>query len=100
MTSVNCFDFDELCQRTSVPGETLVTIVEHGIITPINSAAPRWQFDISTVWVVRRAVRLQRELELDWQGAALALELLDENQRLRDENERLRQRLLRFVAAL
>ncbi|MGJ8523138.1 Chaperone modulatory protein CbpM [Carnimonas sp. R-84981] len=100
MTSVNCFDFDELCLRTSVPGETLITIVEHGIITPINTAAPRWQFDISTVWVVRRVVRLQRELELDWQGAALALELLDENQRLRDENERLQQRLLRFVEAL
>lgn len=97
MTSVNCFDFDEICQRTAVPSETLVTIVEHGIIEPIGRQQPPWQFDVSAVLVVRRVVQLKVELDLDWQGAALALELMEENRRLREENERLEQRLLRFV---
>ncbi|MFD2407206.1 chaperone modulator CbpM [Azorhizophilus paspali] len=42
-------------------------------------------------------MRLQRELELDWQAVAVALDLLDEVGRLRAENENLRRRLLRFV---
>ena len=41
----------------------------------------------------KRACRLQRDLELDWPAVALALELIEELQRLRDENQRLQRQL-------
>jgi len=37
-------------------------------------------------------------LELEWEGVALALNLLDELEHLRAENRMLRQRLGRFLA--
>ena len=47
--------------------------------------------------IVHRAVRLRKELELDWPGIAVALTLLDENARLSRENQILQQRLARFL---
>ncbi|RZI70989.1 MAG: chaperone modulatory protein CbpM, partial [Rubrivivax sp.] len=46
---------------------------------------------------LKRAVKLHQELELEWEGVALALELLEEVQHLRSENTMLRQRLGRFT---
>ncbi|EJT84701.1 hypothetical protein PPS11_18714 [Pseudomonas putida S11] len=43
--------------------------------------------------MARRAAKLHQELELEWEGVALALELLQEVQQLRSENSMLRQRL-------
>jgi chaperone modulatory protein CbpM len=45
---------------------------------------------------ITRAVRLHRELQVDWAGIALALELLNELEGLRRENETLRRRLERL----
>lgn len=95
--TVNTFDFDELCNHAGVTADIVVTIVEHGILAPSGREPRQWRFDVSAVLVVKRVVRLRRDLDLDWQGAALALELLDENQRLRAENAYLRRRLARFI---
>lgn len=96
MTSINCFDFEELRQRLAVSGDTLVTVIEHGIIEPIGADPRHWQFDVSALLVLRRVLSLKQDLDLDWQGAALAAELIEENRRLRQENEDLQRRLLRF----
>ncbi|WP_027350632.1 chaperone modulator CbpM [Halotalea alkalilenta] len=95
--TVNTFDFDELCSHAGVTGDIVVTIVEHGILAPSGHEPRQWRFDVNAVLVVKRVVRLRRDLDLDWQGAALALELFDENQRLRAENAYLRRRLERFI---
>ncbi len=47
--------------------------------------------------IVTRAARLHRDLAMDWSGVALALELSEENRRLRRENAALRRRLERFL---
>lgn len=75
----------------------LVEIVEVGIVEPREQRAGHWVFDYQAVSVVRRAVRLRREFELDWPGIALALRLLDEVEELRAENRYLRQRLARLL---
>lgn len=90
-------DFGELCRRTAVPGATIITIVEHGIIEPAGHEPDQWTFGVDAVVIVRRVLRLRHELELDWQGAALADELIEENRRLRIANERLEQQLSRLV---
>ncbi|MNC74969.1 Chaperone modulatory protein CbpM [compost metagenome] len=47
--------------------------------------------------LAKRAAKLRRDLELEWEGVALALDLLEEVQQLRAENRMLKQRLGRLV---
>ena len=96
-TTVMVVDLDELCQSVNLPRDVLVEIVEVGIVEPCEQPGGRWVFDYQAVGVVRRAVRLRREFELDWPGIALALRLLDEVDALRAENRYLRQRLARLL---
>ncbi|MBF7731034.1 chaperone modulator CbpM [Pseudomonas sp. N040] len=86
----------EFCQRAELPEQSLLELVEHGIIEPSGPAPEQWLFDAGALAIARRALRLQRELEIEWAGVALALQLLDELEQLRAENTLLRRRLSRF----
>lgn len=88
---------EECCQRIDVPADSLIEIVELGIVEPGGGNPHDWRFDSDALGRLRQALRLQRELGLDWQAVAVALDLLDEVGRLRAENESLRRRLLRFM---
>jgi len=57
-----------------------------------------WRFEDYELVVAKRAAKLHKDLEMEWEGVALALELLEEVQQLRSENRRLKQQLGRFVA--
>ena len=87
---------EELCQRISVTLTEVREIVAHGIIEPANSDPDDWQFAPETATLAARAVRLHRDLQIDWPGVALVLELLDDLQHLKRENSRLLRRLQRF----
>lgn len=89
-------EFEELCECARLPRSTLLEIIEVGIVEPQERRGETWLFAAESVIVVRRAARLQRELELDWPAIALTMSLLDEVEALRSENERLRLRLSRF----
>ena len=91
------FDIEEISQLVDTPVTHIVELVEHGIVEPRGPRPEVWVFDLPAFHTVRRAVRLQRELELDWAGIALALDLLTQVETLRMENRMLRQRLARFV---
>ena len=91
------FTMTEFCLHTGVSEEDLNEIVGLGMIEPCDTATPPWQFDDYAVTIVRRAMRLRRELALDWPGTAVTLTLLDENQRLQQENRLLQQRLASFT---
>lgn len=86
----------EFCQCAELPQESLLEIVEHGIVEPSGPSPEQWLFDAAALAIARRALRLQRELQVEWAGVALALQLLDELEQLRAENTRLRRRLSRF----
>lgn len=92
------FTITEFCLHTGVSEEELNEIVGLGVIEPREDDAAHWHFDDRALNVVKRALRLRQELELDWPGIAVALTLLEENAQLRHENRLLRQRLSRFIA--
>lgn len=75
----------EFCRRCSLPAEQVLPLVEYGIVEPIETRSThiRWQFTNNSVLRAQTALRLQRDLELNLAGAALALELLDEIKLLR-----------------
>lgn len=73
----------ELSGACAVQADYIIELVEQGVIEPVNYRRTRWQFTGENLTRARRAVALQRDLGLNMQGAALALDLLDELDRLR-----------------
>ena len=87
----------ELCQACSIQTEWVVELVEEGILQPIsNSRDSRdslqpWRFTAISLYKARTATRLQRDLGINIEGIALALDLLDEINQLKTRLARLEQ---------
>jgi len=78
------FSLREVCHVCDVHAEYVFELVAEGVIQPNAGPAPHgWRFDGIAITRVQRAVRLQQDLGLNLPGVALALELLDEMERLR-----------------
>ena len=73
----------ELCRACSVHAETVLAMVEEGLLEPRGPAPAEWRFPGPAVRRVQVALRLQRDLGLNLPGAALALDLLEELEILR-----------------
>lgn len=73
----------ELCRGCGISAEFVFNLVAEGLLEPAGRDPTRWRFPAEDVTRVQAALRLQRDMELNLPGAALALDLLDEVQRLR-----------------
>ncbi|WP_459177088.1 chaperone modulator CbpM [Ewingella americana] len=87
----------ELCQSTGIMQDELVEVVGLGVIVPLESTDTVWIFDADALNDLKRARRLQNELDLDWSGVAMTLTLLERVEQLKKENDQLRRQLDRFV---
>jgi chaperone modulatory protein CbpM len=65
---------NELCEACGIDARWLDELMAHGAITHISAAS---------ITRIRKARRLERDLELNPPAVALVLELLDEIERLR-----------------
>ncbi len=79
----------ELCRTCRVLPERLSELVEEGIVEPMGRDPQHWRFRGASVRRVRCAMRLERDLGVNFAGAALALELLEELESLRARLDRL-----------
>ena len=77
------FTLADLCRSCGVHAEVISDMVEFGIIEPQGESATKWQFSGGCLWRVTTVVRLQRDLEVNLAGAALALDLIEEVRELR-----------------
>jgi chaperone modulatory protein CbpM len=74
---------NEVCHSFGVTTETIITIVDEGIITPSGERESSWKFDSKDMQLIRTVLQLHNDLGINFAGAALALELLDEIQHLK-----------------
>jgi chaperone modulatory protein CbpM len=88
------YEVSEICD---VSVERVVAFVEIGVLKPEGANPDEWRFPPRSIIQARRAQRLQRDLELDLTGLALALELLEDIDDLRREIHRLRAQLAQFT---
>ena len=79
----------ELCRACGLPAEHVLALVEEGVIEPRGSVQARWRFSGICVRRVRRVYSLERDLGVNLAGAALAIELLEEIERLQARLARL-----------
>jgi chaperone modulatory protein CbpM len=75
-------DLSRIC---AVDERHIVEFVEEGVLHVVETNAAEWQFTGAALRRARLALRLERDLELNLAGVALALELIEELQRLRRE---------------
>ncbi len=88
----------ELCEREELSRSLLVQLVQYEIAQPVaGSTVDDWIFDVTSAHWMTRAVRLRRDLDIDWVAVAMLIDLLRERDRLSQENEYLQQRLGRFM---
>jgi chaperone modulatory protein CbpM len=78
---------DDLSRLCAVDRTAIVELVEEGVLTMIEVEASEWRFPGAALRRARTAMRLQRDLEINLPGVALALELMEQLDRLRRELE-------------
>jgi len=73
----------ELCDSCAVKSEFIVELVDQGVIDHQEENIADASFSVLTIQRVKKAKRLQCDLGLNLAGVALAIELLEEIERLR-----------------
>lgn len=90
--------FHELCQFEEITEQIIVDVVDHGIAKPIEGEeVTEWVFESSSVHWLKKAIRLRRDLDIDWIAVAIAIDLLQKNEILQQENKLLKEQLGRFL---
>jgi chaperone modulatory protein CbpM len=73
---------DEVTESFGVTREVIVNIIDEGIVV-VEGEESQWQFDGEAVRYIRTVLQLERDLGVNLAGAALALELLEEIEKLK-----------------
>ena len=76
---------EDLCRSCRVDQTMIIGLVDEGIVEPHSVSETPWRFSGAALPIVKRALRLQIDLELNPSGVAFALDLLDEIERLRHQ---------------
>ena len=82
---------NELCRACSSSAEWVIELVEEGALEPVGYEQSRWRFTGTSLQRAHTAMRLQRDLGVNLAGIALALDLLDELDKMRARLRRLEQ---------
>jgi chaperone modulatory protein CbpM len=77
------FSLGELSRICAVNAEWIISLVEEGILEPINITSKRWYFSGACLRRVQIIQRLQRDLGVNLAGVALVLQLREEVEILR-----------------
>jgi chaperone modulatory protein CbpM len=85
----------ELAECSGLAESELRELVELGALEPIDIEAAEWHFAARCISSARRAGRLRNDFELDSQGLALVLSLVERVQELEAALQRLNARLPR-----
>jgi len=79
----------DLCHACSTSTEWVIELVDEGVLEPIGHEQVHWRFSGPSLLRARAAMRMQRDLQINLAGVALALDLME-------EIEAMRERLRRF----
>ena len=77
------FELEEFCRICHASEAFVVELVAEGVIEPRGEERTRWRFTGRSVRRTQVALRLHQDLDVNLPGVALALDLLEEIERLR-----------------
>jgi chaperone modulatory protein CbpM len=74
---------EELCKACLVETSWVISLVNEGVLDPEGPAQNCWEFSGTCLQPLQTIKRLETDLGINIAGAALVVELLDENKRLK-----------------
>ena len=80
---IESVSLEELCRLCAVREDWIIELVEEGILEPGGTDAAAWQFSSVSITKTQIAWRLHQDLGVNQAGIAVALNLLDEKEKLR-----------------
>jgi chaperone modulatory protein CbpM len=83
----------ELAELSGLPAAELLALTEFGVFRSVDAAAEEPSYSAGCGVTARAAFRLRRDLELDTDGLALVLKLLEQMRDLEAELHALKARL-------
>lgn len=69
---------EDLCRACGVERMVLLEMVQEGLLEPVDVRLAPWRFQGDALRRARTALRLRRDLEVNFAGIAMILDLLDE----------------------
>ncbi len=81
---------DEFCHATRTEREIVLQMVEQQLIKPQGNKPDEWRFDSFSLKRGRIAASFYHDLDINLPGIALALDLLDEIEKLQQQIDILR----------
>ena len=81
----DAISFTQACETYHIPEEFLMGLLEHGLFDTIKPPIKQANLNLHMIKRIRSARRLQDDLGVNLEGVVLAMELLDELERMRDE---------------
>lgn len=89
---------DELCLSENISQEAIIEVVEYGIVKPLEGdTLSEWVFDLESTHWIKKAIKLNQQLQIDWIATAMIIELMKKRQQLEKENLQLVTRLKRLL---
>ena len=83
------FSIEELSSSSQVEVSLIIEMVDYGLLEPEGAHPEQWLFSSDDLKRSQKALHLKDDLEVNFPGIALVLDLLDEVQELRQELEQL-----------
>ena len=91
----------DLCQLEGIDSDLMIEVVDYDIVKPIDGkGVSDWVFDVSSVYWLKKAVRLYQDLEIDWVAVAMVIDLMQQRETLIRENKCYLQQIGRFVEGI
>jgi chaperone modulatory protein CbpM len=87
------FSLAELAELSSLAETELRELIEYGVIAPPDPHASQWTFTGECLITIRAATRLRNDFDLEPQGVALVVTLLDRIRALEAQLRELRARM-------
>ena len=83
------FDLTEFCSACGAERALVLRMIDEGVIEPEEDDR-EWRFHGETLVRAKRAMRLVRDLGVNWPGAALAVDLLEQLEQMERQVKRSR----------
>jgi chaperone modulatory protein CbpM len=91
------FSLAELADLSGVSEADLREWVDEGVLQPLDPQSPQWSFSAERLVTVRMACRIRKDFDLEPDGVALVVSLLDRVHALEAEIRALRARQPKFI---
>ena len=83
MEDLSELTMEDLCRACAAQADIIIELVDVGVVVPLGQTPEAWRFTGLHLHHAKIALRLHRDLGVNFAGAALALQLMEEIDELR-----------------